>query len=233
MGTDYDKETAEIYSEEMKVDRASLRPLTIEMIGEVKDLHVLDFGCGSGRFSKILAEEGAKVVAIDNSKSQIDLAKEINPHENISYKVGDENLLQEFDTESFDLILMSMVFPSMENKNQAENIFKDIKRVLKKEGKIIVSTLHPLYLHPIQKVNDRATDFDFKNYFNEGHFYNAEAMTTKDRIMHFRETHFSLNFISSLLEKNELCITKIRESKLIPELGFLIPVYIVFEIKNI
>lgn len=233
MTTEYDLKKSEIYADEMKLDVATLRPIIIDLIKNVKNKKVLDFGCGSGRFSKIMAESGANVIGSDISKSQIELANKINAHKNIIYKIGGDSILDEFEDNSFDLVLMSMVFPSLDGTKEAERIISGVKRTLKKDGRLIISILHPLFLHPIQTVNDRATDFKFENYFKEGHNYTAEAITTKNRKMTFRETHFSLNFISKLLEENGFCIKKIREGDLVPEMKVYVPVYLVFEcVKN-
>ena len=229
MVTEYDLKKSEIYADEMKLDVATLRPIIIDLTKNTKGKKVLDYGCGSGRFSKLMAEYGANVIATDISKSQIELAKKINSHKNILYEVGGETILQKFDNNLFDVILMNMVFPSLDGTEQAEYIIKEIGRILKTNGTLIISILHPLFLHPIQKVNDRATDFKFENYFKEGHNYSAEAITTKNRIMNFRETHFSLNFLSKLLEKNNFYIKKIREGNQVPEMKVYVPIYLVFE----
>lgn len=176
-----------------------------------------------------MAELGAEVIAIDASKYQMELANKINAHRNVIYGVGCESDLQGFENDSFDLILINMVFPSLNGAKEAEKIIKEFSRVIKPKGKLIISILHPLFLHPIQSINDRATDFKFYNYFNEGHNYTAEAITTKNRKIFFRETHFSLEFISKLLESNGFCIRKIRESRLIPEVHCYVPVYLAFE----
>lgn len=229
MGTDYDSEKAEIYADEMKLDVLGLKPIIIQLIKNINGKKVLDFGCGSGRFSKIMADFGAQVTGLDASKAQIELAHKINEHKNITYEIGSETSLKSFKDNSFDLILMNMVFPSLSNRDEAEKIIKEMTRTLKDGGRLIISILHPLFLHPIQNINDRATNFKFDNYFKEGHVYNAEAITTKNRIMHFRETHFSINFISNLLEKNGFYIKRVRESDIFPEIKNYVPVYMVFE----
>ena len=77
-----------------------------------------------------------------------------------------------------------------------------------------------MYLHPINdQINDRATDFDFAKYFREGHHYSADATTIKGNVMHFMETHFSLDYISRLLEDSGIAIKKIRESKGLTQLA--------------
>ncbi len=37
-------------------------PSTLELLGDVKNKKVLDFGCGTGIYTKILKEKGAKIV---------------------------------------------------------------------------------------------------------------------------------------------------------------------------
>jgi ubiquinone/menaquinone biosynthesis C-methylase UbiE len=229
MGIEYDAIKSDIYSDELKLDVRGLKPIITELIKDVKGKNVLDFGCGSGRFSKIMAESGAHVTALDISEHQIELANRINAHKNITYEIGNESNLCKFQDSSFDLVLLNMVFPTLSDTEEAENIIKEISRVLCSNGRLITGFLHPLFLHPVQKVNDRATDFRFENYFKEGHKYKAEAVTTKNRKINFEDTHFSLNFISNLLEKNSFCIKKIRESDSVPEIGVYVPVYIVFE----
>jgi ubiquinone/menaquinone biosynthesis C-methylase UbiE len=233
MGTDYTEQNAEIYSDEIEVDKLSLRPVVIELLGDVKGKKVLDFGCGSGRFSKLLAENGAKVEAIDNSLFQIKLAEKINCCEDINYVVGDEYKLAEFEENYFDKVLLNMVLPSFDNKESMERTFQCISRVLKNGQNLIVSTLHPLFLSPINEANDRVTNFNFKNYFDEGHIYNSEAVTCRGRVMKFRETHFSLDFISKIIEKSGFVIKRIRESRQVSEKNVFVPIYLVFECVKI
>src|SRR4051812_15185779 len=46
------------------------------LLGDVRGRPVLDFGCGSGENSIILANRGARVVGLDISASLIDLARQ-------------------------------------------------------------------------------------------------------------------------------------------------------------
>ena len=42
-------------------------------VGDAKGLAVIDLGCGEGRFSRMLAERGARVTGLDLSERFIDL----------------------------------------------------------------------------------------------------------------------------------------------------------------
>lgn len=50
---------------------------------------VLDLCCGYGRHALALAEHGYEVTGLDNSHYLIDRARELYPHENVTYVVGD------------------------------------------------------------------------------------------------------------------------------------------------
>ena len=122
MDIEYDAEKSDIYSDELKLDVSGLKPIITELIWDVKGKKVLDFGCGNGRFSKMMAETGASITAMDVSSHRIELARRINTHENIIYKVGNQSDLAEFREKSFDLVLLNMVFPSMSTAQKKRKI---------------------------------------------------------------------------------------------------------------
>src|SRR5262245_66645109 len=57
--------------------RTTVYPLeyAYALLGEVRGLRVLDFGCGSGENSLLLARRGARVVGVDISESLIAVAR--------------------------------------------------------------------------------------------------------------------------------------------------------------
>ena len=230
MATDFtSKKISEIYSEGISAEELSLKPVNLELVGDVKDKDILDLGCGNGRYSILFAERGARVKAIDVSPYQIEIAKKINLHPNIEYTIGDVSTLHDIRNNSADIVFMNLVIPDLEKKEMLENIMSETKRVLKKNGRFIFSTLHPLYLSPEQDPLDKAMNFKKENYFKEGSNYNAEAATNAGNKITFNETHFSLSYISKVLRENGFFIKSIVESKNIPEKGIYLPKYLVFE----
>ena len=100
---------------------------------------ILDVGCGGGILSEALAKKGANVVAIDASKSLIDIAKEraLSQNLKINYKVAN---IENFKTKNFkfDIIISLEVIEHVDNyKLFLENIFS----LLNKNGIIILSTI--------------------------------------------------------------------------------------------
>ena len=201
MATDFSsKQLSETYSEGVTAEELSLRPVVLEVVGDVSGKEVLDIGCGDGRYSIVFAEDGAKVTAIDLSPHQIAIAREKHPHPNISYHVGDvtTDIVQDG---SEDLVFANLVIPDLEDGEKLSALFSLAKRALKENGRFIFSILHPLYLCSDQDSFDKAVSFNPKDYFNEGGNYRAEALTNAGNKITFNETHFSLTLISNVVSE--------------------------------
>jgi len=228
MVTNYSKEASDIFSEGVIAEELSLRPVVLEIVGNVSDKRVFDIGCGDGRYSKIFAEQGAEVIGIDASPHQIDIAKEKNNHEKIKYLVGDASNTSEISDNSMDLVFSNLVVCDMDKKI-IERFFKKIYSVLKKDGRLVFSMIHPLYICKDQDDFDKPLEFKKRDYFQEGMQYAAEGITKKGNKMKFKETHFTITFISQILEKTGFLIKRIVESKQVPEKGMFLPKYLVLE----
>jgi len=119
----------------------------------IKNCHnkkVLDCGCGEGRISNFLAENGADVVGIDISPETIKVAKEKTANKNISFLVMDAEKM-EFKDNFFDLIVCAGILHHLDIKKT----YPELKRVLKMDGKIICN--EPLIHNPIFQLYRRLT----------------------------------------------------------------------------
>jgi len=123
---------------------------------------VLDLGCGSGRYTKILLNMGVKVVGIDPSKELISIATNEIP--NVDFKIGSaENI--PFSDSRFDFVFAGMVIQYFSNPQKA---FKEVSRVLRPGGRFVF-TGHIPYVaiaKPIKVGGKKYYEFD--NYFKEG-----------------------------------------------------------------
>lgn len=94
---DFDRENnyneiAEQYKKtEIKPDKKfSILPTVLKIAGDVRGKTVLDLGCGDGFFTEEFGSAGAdKVIGVDNSQKQIDLARSRAPLPNVEYIFGD------------------------------------------------------------------------------------------------------------------------------------------------
>ncbi len=143
MVNDYDKYAKERQEEllkgEMKPHRFSEKPMMQSMLSDLTGKRVLMLGCGTGEESRLLKEVGATdIVGIDLSKESIKLAKSTYP--DYEFIVGDMHKLP-FEDESFDFVYSSL---AIHYSNEPATVYKEIYRILKKDGKLLFSVGHPL-----------------------------------------------------------------------------------------
>jgi len=102
----------------------------------VKNKNVLDYGCGSGYGSQMLALEASSIVAVDISKDAIDFASKNYPANNIDFKT-----LNQFDNipenKKFDVITSFQVIEHISDENK---YIERLKNLLKPGGYLIIST---------------------------------------------------------------------------------------------
>lgn len=99
---------------------------------------VLDFGCGNGRFLEFVYQKDLKINyrGVDVSEELINLAKEKYKKESFSLIENEQNL--PFKKSEFDVVVSIAVFHHF-NSFMAEKSLKEIKRVLKKDGIVIIT----------------------------------------------------------------------------------------------
>ena len=185
-----------------------------ELIGDVNNLKVLDFGCGNGWVSIRFAKAGAEVWGIDISGVLIEKANEWAKNEGLSTKcrfkkMSGENLT--FQDNSFDLILGSAILHHTDLTLAIKSIF----RVLKPEGRAIF--VEPLNQNILLRIWRRATpwrrspteraltnkDLKFiKSVFpkTKYHFFSFSAILTEGLIVFSPENKLFI-FLNDLLEK--------------------------------
>ena len=94
----------------------------------------LEIGCGTGRWCKLLSEQGFKVTGIDIQSETIQQNKRLIGECNFYEMSADELGLED---NAFDLVLSITVLQHMPYTTQ-EKIFKEIYRVLKVNGRLLL-----------------------------------------------------------------------------------------------
>lgn len=119
----------------------------LELLGDVKGKRILDAGCGEGRFARMLAERGARVVAVDLSRRMIELAEaeEAKTPLGIEYAEMSMTDLTAFADESFDV---AVAYLSLLDVADFETALHEIARVLRRAGRFVFSTVHPCFYPP-------------------------------------------------------------------------------------
>lgn len=98
---------------------------------------MLEIGCGTGTFSRLLAKRAEKVVAVDLSPTMIEVAKQQSGrHTNIDFQVADI-LSWKFPVEQFDAILSIATVHHL----PLETLLPKLKMALKPGGKLVILDL--------------------------------------------------------------------------------------------
>lgn len=187
-------------------------PTIKKLLPDLTGKTVLDIGCGYGEMSKYFIKKGAKnVVAIDISKNMIALAKQVNGHKNIEYKImGMEHLASL--NQKFDVVFSSLAFHYVKD---FDKLIYDITNLLNKDGELIWSQEHPVGTAAIVEGKSNFMLNGKKYwYFSD---YNNE---TKRRLQWSKvggtKYHRTFKTILNTLIKHNLTLVKIDESNVIP-----------------
>lgn len=100
-----------------------------------KGVSLLDIGCGTGYGAAQLGKKGVNVIGIDHDKEAINYAKKRFGNQAI-FKLGIATNLK-FSDDSFDTIVS---FELIEHLKNPVLFLKEVKRVLKTSGRLILST---------------------------------------------------------------------------------------------
>ena len=152
------------------IDDAQITSREIDMFAEVlkmsPDSKILDLCCGQGRASLELARRGfVNVEGLDRSRYLIQKARVQSKKENLSVKFreGDARKLP-YQTDSFDVVLvLGNSFGYFESSREDVRVLKEIFRVLKPWGRLLIDVTDGEYLK--KKFQPRSWEWIDKNYF--------------------------------------------------------------------
>ena len=195
--------------------RFVIDPVVFRILGSVKGLFILDAGCGNGYLCRLLAKRGAKVVGVDISRRFIEIAKR-KERENplgIQYYVGSLCNLNMFQDEVFDVVVSNLALMDV---HDLEKAVKELYRVLKVNGKLVFSIMHPCFASPpvhgwvrMPEDSDRKEDwiyFKVDRYLDRcmevWHFYDSPPLYS---------FHRPLSDYVKVLIKNGFIITNFEE----------------------
>ena len=152
-------------SKKMVYNEYNEQPATLSLLRKVKGKKILDLGCGTGIYARILKKRGAKVQGIDISPKMIEIARQ--NVKGVDFRIGSVYNLP-YKSGTFDIVLASLVVHYFGNLNKA---LKEIRRVLKKNGVFIFSSDNPV-MAATRGIKGKPRRYRvFGNYFKEGKFY--------------------------------------------------------------
>lgn len=122
-------------------------PSVLSAVGDVSELRILDMGCGSGLYTRLLAERGARqVTGIDQSAGMIDYAKR---RENVE-RLGVRYLVQDASGEldpalsaAHDLVLAVYALPYAPTAKAFRQMCRTARIALTDGGRFVAATVNP------------------------------------------------------------------------------------------
>ncbi len=124
--------------------RSILNPCVERLLGDVKGRTLLDVGCGEGYLARYYAKKGAIVTAIDLSQRLIETAEQLSIIDGIEidYRVDSVCRMESVPEAEFDIVLCNLVLLNIPCLDDA---IKEIHRVLKLDGVLVFSIVHPAF----------------------------------------------------------------------------------------
>lgn len=150
-----------------------------------KNLDVLDIASGEGYGSNLLASVAKAVHGVDISKVAIEHAKAKYIKCNLNYVVGAANLIP-LPPESVDRVIS---FETLEHHDLHEEMFAEIKRVMRMGGLAMISTPDKLNYSDIPKQNN---EFHVKELYLEEFRALAQKYFKHVSILHQEVGYFGL-----------------------------------------
>jgi ubiquinone/menaquinone biosynthesis C-methylase UbiE len=183
------------------------------LLAEFQEKTVLDIACGEGYGSDILATQAKKVYGVDISREAINWAKQTYQNEKLRFLVGSVTQIPLPD-KTVDIVVS---FETIEHHDQHREMIAEIKRVLRDDGILIISSPNKDYFEkylPGQKNEFHVKElyrreFEallglyFKNYysFTQSNLYGSAITCDGDyarsfsRPYHFNKTYGTAGFL--------------------------------------
>jgi len=133
------------------------RPAFLERLPELKGKNVLDIGCASGYYTEYALKEGASVTAVDISQKMLDrLAARIKSPKLKICRADISQPMPFLKMNSYDCVMCSLVLHYIKDWGP---LFAELYRVMKKGGRMVISTHHPFDIYQYFKL---PSYFDFE-----------------------------------------------------------------------
>lgn len=121
------------------------RPHMLSRLPPLKDKDVLDLGCSSGYYTEYALKMGASVTAVDVSNALIErLTARIESPKLHLFRADISKPMPFLKSDAYDCIICSLVIDYIKDW---EPLFAELYRVMKKGGRLIISTHHPFAMY--------------------------------------------------------------------------------------
>lgn len=183
-----------------------LAPFLWDRFGDVRDLDVLDLGCGHGWLAQLLAQAGAKVTGIDGSAAL--LAEAAARYPGITFIRHDLASGLPHAPARYDRIVAHMVLMDVRD---LETLAADIAGSLRPGGVMVFSILHPAFFS--RAITDEGPG---KARYRKVTGYLEHETRWIESFGGHRHYHRPLSWYIDLLCRNGLVVTGLHEPPTLP-----------------
>jgi len=205
--------TAQKY-QQTKGKQYLLFPTLQKYLGTAKldNASMLDVGCGNGDFYQIAEEQHFHYFGLDISEEMISRAKQEYPKG--EFQVSPATHFASLYTQKFDVVVVSMLFPSLRDKESIIATLKESKRVLTKDGEILIGLPYPCFDGYMQFgiLGRKDVAANFQGYFqSEAEFKITHQLS--EGAFTFEDCHWTLGDYIECIKNAGLVIDFIDECK--------------------
>ncbi len=204
------KQFAEYWHNHTKTDVLKIdmmNKIMEDAIGDITNKIILEAGCGDGFFIKnLLKQKPKKIIGIDISEWLLEYAKQEIKSDKVEFYQMDLRKKLDFENNIFDIVVSYNVLQEIKDISTP---LREMTRVLKKGGKMIISITHPLYhLFVIGKETKGKSPIE-----NLKRYPNIEAIhsLTIERFDEFVVYRKPISLYVNEISKNGLKIIEIRD----------------------
>ncbi|WP_084245403.1 class I SAM-dependent DNA methyltransferase [Planomicrobium okeanokoites] len=168
-------------------------PIINGFMNDLKDAHILDLGCGDGRYGKELLKKGAKAyTGVEGSAAMVNLAK-TNLYGTRAEVIHSSIEKFEYPEMAYEIVISRMALHYIEDLDE---VFKSIAKTLKEGARFIFSVQHPVTTASFKSKSggERRNDWVVDDYFEQG--ARNEPWIGKNVVKYHRTIE---NYFSSLI----------------------------------
>lgn len=206
-----------------------IRPNLMLLMGDITNKSVIDIGCGSGRFSRLFAEMGAKVVGVDRSDEQLEIARTIPTASTSNLQfLRCDILLNAHQFKNFDIALLAFVVLDTPNQDEVLDLFRVANGTLRDGGDLVVVDLHPHNFDRENKIEHCVPKYR-DSYFSNGAVTSSFAKAKSGDFIKFEPNfHYRLDFLLNSLTSSGFSLTNFNE----PEFVSPFPTHMIMKWKK-
>jgi SAM-dependent methyltransferase len=168
---------------------------------------LLDYGGGDGKFAILCAESLSlqEIVTFDPAPRMTSLARSLCTD---FKQIRVTEAINEIEPGIFDVLTFNGVWMCLTSRAACLNTLSEIARLLRPNGRLVASVTHPCFR--TCKFSNYSTDFDNRDYFNDGTLFNVTIHDGKGELR-IVDTHWSLTAMSSQLHESGFEIENLYE----------------------